>query len=319
MKLVSVTTGAGPARAGALLDDDGDPRVCDPATASELYRAARNAGGFLLPEGMVAFLETGAPGLALAHEAVAWAVQAGVATTPMATVKLVAPIPRPPKLLALAGNYQEHIAEGGGKQVDKATAVPNVFIKPSTTVLGPDEPLALPSRVSVTVDWELELGVVIGRRATNVSAGQALDYVAGYTIINDISSRTLEITKQRVETTPRTRFFDWLNGKWQDGFAPMGPYLVTRDEIADPQGLPLRLWVNDRLHQNGDTGQMIFTAAETVAWISQLCTLEPGDVIATGTPSGVGSTTGTYLAPGDVLRGEIDRLGILINSVVAGE
>jgi 2-keto-4-pentenoate hydratase/2-oxohepta-3-ene-1,7-dioic acid hydratase in catechol pathway len=319
MKLVSFVAGAGPARTGALLDGDGDTRICDLAAASALYRAARNAGGFLLPEEMVAFLETGLPGLTLASEVVAWVAETGEATIPLASAKLVAPIPRPPKLLALAGNYQEHIAEGGGKRLDKSTAVPNVFIKPSTTVLGTAEPLVLPSRVSTTVDWELELGIVIGRRANDVSEDRALDYVAGYTILNDISSRTLEIVKRRVETTPRTLFFDWLNGKWQDGFAVMGPYLVTQDAIPDPQGLPLRLWVNDRLHQNGNTGQMIFGVAEIVAWISQLCTLEPGDVIATGTPSGVGSTTGTYLVPGDVLRGEIGGLGTQINPVVAGE
>ena len=326
MKLVSFVTLDGPARLGALIEEGPQgpqgpqgQRVCDLAAASVRYRDREAPDGFVLPADMVAFLQTGERGLALARQVLAWADEAGVATAPLEAVRLVAPVPRPPKLLALAGNYQEHIVEGGGTPLDKPKAVPKVFSKPATTVAGPDQPLVLPTRVSRTVDWELELGVVIGRRAKYVPAEQALDYVAGYTIFNDVSSRSLEISKARAETGGFDEFFDWLNGKWQDGFGLMGPYLVTRDEIPDPQRLRLRLSVNGEVRQEGSSGQMIFSVAETVAWASTLFTLEPGDLIATGTPSGVGDASGAYLKAGDVLRGEIEGLGTLSNPVVDEE
>lgn len=319
MKLVSFTQLGGTPRLGALIENTGGQQVCDLARASYSYRATHARGGFVLPADIVEFLETGESGLALARDVLDWAMTSGSAVAPLEAVQLVAPVPHPPKTLALAGNYQEHIVEGGGSAVDKTRVVPMLFIKPSTSVAGPNQPLVLPHRVSQKVDWELEVGVVIGRRAKYVSAESALDYVAGYTIFNDISSRSLEITKTRTESRPRDQFFDWLNGKWQDGFGLMGPYLVTRDEIPDPQGLRLCLSVNDDIRQDGSSAQMIFTIAETVAWASTLCTLEPGDLIATGTPSGVGSSTNTYLKAGDVLRAEIDGLGTLINPVVAEE
>lgn len=316
MKLVSFAPLGGAPRAGAIIEDNRGVRVCDLAAASHDYRAMQAQGGFLLPEDIVEFLNTGERGLALAQEVLAWAVQSGFATMPLEAARIAAPVPRPPKLLALAGNYQEHIIEGGHTAVDKTKVVPMLFIKPSTTVTGPNQPLVLPSRVSQTVDWELELGVVIGRRATHVPAETALEHVAGYTIFNDISSRSLEITSARTQAGPRDKFFDWLNGKWQDGFGLMGPYLVTRDEIPDPQNLRIELSVNGETRQEASTGQMIFTVAETIAWASKLLTLEPGDVIATGTPSGVGSASKTFLKTGDVLCAEIEGLGVLINPVV---
>lgn len=316
MKLVSFTQLDGKPRPGAIIEDDSGTRVCDLATASYHFRATQAQGGFVLPADMVRFLETGEHGLNLARKVLAWVAGSGIATAPLASVRLVAPIPRPPKLLALAGNYQEHIVEGGGTAVDKTKVVPMLFMKPSTTLLGPGQPLVLPGCVSEKVDWELEIAVVIGRRAKYVSAETALEHVAGYTILNDISSRTLEITRGRAESRPRDLFFDWLNGKWQDGFGLMGPYLVTRDEIPDPQNLRLRLSVNGETRQDGSSAHMIFTIAETIAWASKLFTLEPGDVIATGTPSGVGSATNTFLKAGDTLRAEVDGLGTLVNPVV---
>jgi 2-keto-4-pentenoate hydratase/2-oxohepta-3-ene-1,7-dioic acid hydratase in catechol pathway len=229
-------------------------------------------------------------------------------------VKLLAAVPRPGKLLAIAANYQEHIEEGGGQRVDKTKITPRVFMKPSSCVIGPGDAIRLP-RISQTVDWELELAIVIGRTAEHVSAEQSTEYVAGYVVFNDISSRSLTIGAHR-EPRPGNEFFDWLNGKWQNTFAPMGPYLVTTDEVPDPDNLWLKLWVNGALKQNSNTRQMIFNTGELVAFCSSLVTLEPGDVIATGTPSGVGATTGTYLKPGDVVRGEVERLGVLENPVV---
>ncbi|MCW5853793.1 MAG: fumarylacetoacetate hydrolase family protein [Anaerolineae bacterium] len=243
-------------------------------------------------------------------------VEAGGPSYNLSQVRLLAPIPRPGKFLALAGNYQAHIEEGGGKRVDKTKITPRVFMKPSSCVVGPGEAVQLP-RVSDAVDYELELGIVIGRQAKHVSVDQALDYVAGYTIINDISSRSLNIGAHRTPR-PMDDFFDWLNGKWQDSFGPMGPYILTADEVADPDDLDLKLSVNGVLRQNSNTGYMIFNTREMVAFCSDLMTLEPGDVIATGTPSGVGDTTGTYLKAGDVMRGEVEGLGVLESPVVGG-
>lgn len=240
-------------------------------------------------------------------------MKAGNRSYLLSSVKLLAPIPRPGKFLALAGNYQSHIEEGGGKRVDKTKITPRVFIKPSSCVIGPGDAVPLP-RVSDTVDWELELGIVIGRVAKHVSVASALDYVAGYTIINDISSRTLNIGAHR---NPRDGdgWFDWINGKWQDGYGPMGPYILTSDEVADPDNLWMKLWVNGEIKQNANTSGMIFNTRELVSFASDLMTLEPGDVIATGTPSGVGATTETYLKAGDVMRCEIEGLGVLENKV----
>lgn len=316
MKLVSFAQLDGKPRLGAIIENDAETRVCDLATASCHFRATQAQGGFVLPADMVLFLETGERGLVLAQEVLEWVAESGIATAPIESVQLVAPVPRPPKILALAGNYQEHIVEGGGTAVDKTKVVPMLFMKPSTTLLGPGQPLVLPGCVSEKVDWELEIAVVIGRRAKYVSAETALEHVAGYTIFNDISSRSLEITRSRAESRPRDLFFDWLNGKWQDGFGLMGPYLVTRDEIPDPQHLRLRLSVNGETRQDGSSAQMIFTIAETIAWASKLFTLEPGDVIATGTPSGVGSASNTFLKAGDTLCAEVDGLGTLVNPVV---
>ncbi len=319
MKLASFVQLDGTPRLGAIVENNGGVRVCDLATASYGYRAIQAQGGFVLPADMVEFLETGESGLELARKVLAWAAETGASIAPLQAVRLVAPVPRPPKLLALAGNYQEHIVEGGGTAVDKSKVVPMLFMKPSTTLAGQGQPLVLPGCVSQKVDWELEVAVVIGRRAKYVPAETALEYVAGYTIFNDISSRSLEITTTRTQTRPRDLFFDWLNGKWQDGFGLMGPYLVTRDEIPDPQKLRLRLSVNNETRQDGSSAQMIFTIAETIAWASNLFTLEPGDVIATGTPAGVGSASKTFLKTGDILRADIEGLGTLINPVVNEE
>ncbi|MCW5880005.1 MAG: fumarylacetoacetate hydrolase family protein [Anaerolineae bacterium] len=251
---------------------------------------------------MVEFIAAGLP------------VQRGGRVYSLSQARLAAPIPRPGKLLALAGNFQDHIVEGGGQRVDKTSITPRVFMKPSTTIVGPGDPIRLP-RVSDTVDYELEMAIVIGKLARHVAVHQALDYVAGYVIVNDISSRSLNIGTHR-EARPMDDFFDWLNGKWQDSFAPMGPYILTADQVADPDDLWMKLWVNGELRQNSNTRHMIFNTAELVSFASDLMTLEPGDVIATGTPSGVGATTSTYLKAGDVVRCEVQGLGVLENPVV---
>jgi 2-keto-4-pentenoate hydratase/2-oxohepta-3-ene-1,7-dioic acid hydratase in catechol pathway len=226
-----------------------------------------------------------------------------------ASVRLLAPVLRPPKLLALARNFQDHITEGGGQPVDKQRVVPKLFLKPSSAIIGPDAPLCLPS-ISSTTDWEVELAVIIGTRCRNVAVEDALGMVFGYTIANDVSARTTDWHVERDEDI-WNGFFDWLNGKWPDGFAPLGPYLLTADEVPDPQNLELSLHLNGVQRQHSSTREMISTVAETIAFASRFMTLEPGDVIETGTPSGVGATTGSYLTSGDVMEARIEKLGVL--------
>ena len=226
-------------------------------------------------------------------------------------VRLAAPVPHPGKILALAGNYAEHIKEGGGKVVKKDKVTPRVFIKPATAVTGHGSPVSI-SRIAQFVDWEGELGVVIGRRGKYISKQQALQYVAGYTIVHDVSERQLMIRK-RSQSSEWDRFFDWLNGKWQDGFAPMGPWLVTRDELRDPGNLSVVTRVNGNVQQNGNTKQMIFDVPDIVHYCSHIFTLEPGDVIATGTPSGIGKPKNIRLKSGDVVEIEIEGIGVLRN------
>jgi 2-keto-4-pentenoate hydratase/2-oxohepta-3-ene-1,7-dioic acid hydratase in catechol pathway len=195
---------------------------------------------------------------------------------------------------------------------------PLLFLKPSTSIIGPGEPVYAPE-ISNAVDYELEIAVVIGKRCKHVKAADALGVVAGYMVANDISARTIDWGVERGEVTPRTAFFDWLNGKWPDSFAPMGPYIATTDDVPNPQALAMRLSVNGIVRQQASTGDMIFDIAETIEFCSRFMTLEPGDVILTGTPSGVGATTQTYLQPGDRIEAWIEGLGTLSTPVIAAE
>jgi 2-keto-4-pentenoate hydratase/2-oxohepta-3-ene-1,7-dioic acid hydratase in catechol pathway len=238
-------------------------------------------------------------------------------------VQLMAPIPHCRKLFALAGNYAEHIKEGASKDAIAALSkpvgrTPRVFMKPpSTTIIGPEEPILVP-KVGQFIDWEVELGVVIGQRCKYVQADAAFDVIAGYTIVNDISERKLHIW-ERDETLEWDKFFDWLNGKWMDHFAPMGPCITPHADIGDPHDLSICLRVNGRTMQQSHTGDMIFSIPMLVEYISSIVTLEPGDVIATGTPAGVGVAMDppVKLAPGDIVEAEVEKIGVLRNPVAA--
>jgi len=236
---------------------------------------------------------------------------------PLDSVKLLAPIPRPGKILALAGNYVEHIKEAGLKlglsDSPRITTVPRPFIMPATSVANPGDEIFWPA-YSETIDYELELAIVIGRKAKAVAMENTLDIIAGYTIVNDVSARTVTFKKNRAER-PWDEFYDWLNGKWADGFCPMGPYLLTADEIEDVQDLDMKLTVNGEVRQKANSSQMIHTVAQIVSFLSHLMTLEPGDIIATGTPSGVGFATGNYLKAGDRIEATIENLGTLTNTL----
>jgi 2-keto-4-pentenoate hydratase/2-oxohepta-3-ene-1,7-dioic acid hydratase in catechol pathway len=302
MKLVTYTEPIRGARLGITVND----QVYDlEDTGASL--------GLHLPNEMVGFLQLGQDGIQTALEVEAHVKQAGRPGWSMERVKLLAPILRPPKILALAGNYAEHVRESGWQMPDKEKVTPRVFVKPVTAVNHPGEPIIIPN-LTEAMDYELEMAAVIGTTGRFIDAAKALDHVAGYMVFNDVSARSLTIAEGR---TPRERdaFFDWLNGKWFDTFAPMGPYLVTSNEVGDPQALDMQLKVNDEVRQDSTTAAMVFTVAELVAFISQFMTLEPGDVIATGTPSGVGMGRGVFLEPGDVIEAHIEKLGTLVNPV----
>lgn len=232
-------------------------------------------------------------------------------------VELQVPIPRPNKLFLLAGNYADHIREGGGIASERAETFPYVFMKPaSTTLTPPGKPIRIPRISPNAIDWELELAVVIGKTIKGVSEADALDAVAGYTVINDISNRKFRPNPQRKER-PKDGFFDWLHGKWHDSFCPCGPCITSASAIPDPQALPMQLLLNSEIRQNATTGLMIFPVAAIIEFISSFVTLEPGDIISTGTPAGVGSTTGTFVKPGDTLTARIDQIGTLVTPVLA--
>jgi 2-keto-4-pentenoate hydratase/2-oxohepta-3-ene-1,7-dioic acid hydratase in catechol pathway len=241
------------------------------------------------------------------------------ARLPTPSLELLVPIPRPAKLFLLAGNYAKHIEEGGGIAAERAETFPYVFWKPPTTTLtDPGKPIRIPSVSPDHIDWELELAVVIGKLAKRVREADALDYVAGYTVINDISDRKFRPNPSRKERD-KDRFFDWLHGKWHDSFCPCGPCLVSADAVSDPQQLELQLRVNGQLKQDSTTANQIFPVAAVIEFISSFVTLEPGDIISTGTPAGVGHTTGQYLKAGDRVEATISSIGTLVSPVVAEE
>lgn len=250
----------------------------------------------------------------------AWVERQGTAIPAAArietdSVELLVPIPRPNKVFLLAGNYNEHIQEGGGAATERAETFPYVFMKPPTTTLtDPGRAVVIPKVSPQHVDWELELAVVIGRRGKHIPESQALQYVAGYTVINDISDRKFRPNPER-KKREKDAFFDWLHGKWHDSFCPCGPCITSADAVPDPQKLKMKLSVSGKVRQDATTGQQIFPVAAVVAFISNICTLEPGDIISTGTPAGVGNATGTYLKPGDTIDAWIEGIGALRSTV----
>lgn len=293
-------------RVGAVLDG----AVFDLAAALQ----ASGKGDPAQAASVLALLAAGPPALDEANAAVAWAETQGAQfAQPLDQVKLRAPIPCPGKLLCLAGNYASHLLEGGGTFPGKEKMIPRFFSKPCTSVIGTNDTIRVPASTGFA-DWELELAVVIGKTGRNLTPEQATDHIVGYTIFNDISARELTFRKE-LPLQEGDWFFDWLVGKWLDTFGPMGPWLTTADEVRHPDNLRMQLWYNGELQQDANTGQMIFSPAEAISFISQFVTLQPGDIISTGTPAGVGHSKKLRLNPGDHIRGEIEGLGVLENSV----
>jgi 2-keto-4-pentenoate hydratase/2-oxohepta-3-ene-1,7-dioic acid hydratase in catechol pathway len=221
-------------------------------------------------------------------------------------VKLLSPVPDPQKIICVGLNYRDHAAEGG-VPIPKD---PVLFSKFTTALIGHGEAIVLPP-VSQEVDYEAELVLVLGNTGRNIPAVSAMEYLAGYTIGHDVSARDWQLKKDGRQ---------WLAGKTFDTFAPTGPVLVTADEVPDPHNLAIALRLNGQTMQSSNTGQMIFTAAALVAYVSQVVTLHPGDLIFTGTPPGVGMARKppVFLKAGDVVEVEIERLGVLRNPVVQG-
>lgn len=218
----------------------------------------------------------------------------------LADVKLEAPL-HPGKIVAIGLNYADHAKETGKEAPDK----PLIFAKFPSAVIGPDATITWRASITEEVDWEAELAVVIGKRARDVSEDSALDYVFGYTCANDVSARDLQ---HRIDS-------QWTRGKSLDTFCPLGPCIVTRDEIADPHNLSIKTILNGEVMQDGSTGDMIFRIPYLIAYCSRMFTLEPGDVILTGTPAGVGRARKPprYLGDGDSVTIAVEGIGELTN------
>ena len=217
------------------------------------------------------------------------------------------------------GELRQARCRAGGTAAERDETFPYVFMKPaSTTLTHPGDPIVIPRVSPDQIDWECELGIVIGRRCRHVDEDEAMACIAGYTVVNDISDRAYRPNPKR-KPRERDKFFDWLHGKWHDTFCPMGPCILSADVVPDPQALPIKLMVNGQVKQDASTAEMVFPVPAIVAFLSELVTLQPGDVIATGTPSGVGSATGTFLKPGDWVRATIGPIGTLENPVEAEE
>lgn len=223
-----------------------------------------------------------------------------------ATVKLLPPVPDPPKIICLGLNYRDHAAESGAP-IPKE---PVLFSKYATALIGAGQPIVLPP-VSKEVDYEAELVIVVGKRGRPRNEQEAREYVAGYTVGHDVSARDWQLKKDQKQ---------WMVGKTFDTFAPTGPVLVTADEVPDPHRLAIRLRLNGQTMQDSNTGQMIFSVPAVLAYLAQVFTLEPGDLIFTGTPPGVGFARKpqVFLKAGDVVEVEIEGLGVLRNPVVQG-
>jgi 2-keto-4-pentenoate hydratase/2-oxohepta-3-ene-1,7-dioic acid hydratase in catechol pathway len=236
------------------------------------------------------------------HGWLAGETRAGPAVT-LESVELLAPVPRPGKIVCVGRNYVAHARERGFD----APPEPILFAKWANSVAAPGAVVEVPPQTE-RPDWEAELGVVIGRRCSRVPVERALDHVAGYTCLNDLSARDLQ-----------NRVSQWTRGKAIDGFLPMGPWLVTPDEVGDPQALSVRCRVNGETMQDGHTSLMIWSVAELIAFVSETISLEPGDVIATGTPAGIGAarTPPVFLRDGDLVEVDIERVGVLSTRISA--
>jgi acylpyruvate hydrolase len=307
MKLITFSR-EGVSRAGAIVEEKAvDLNLAYQAQLeSEGKIRAKQIAEAFVPADMTGFLQGGKESLELAKKAIDFALKNQDEVSykilhDVKDVKVEAPVPAPGKMVCVGHNYREHILE----MKREIPEFPVVFAKFANTIVGPQDDIPF-FPVSEQLDYEAEFAFVIGQRARNVSQADALDYVAGYTIVNDVTYRDIQ-----------RRTLQWLQGKTVEGSAPMGPWLITTDELTDPSGLNMVLTVNGEVRQSTNTANLVFTVQRLVEFLSELMTLEPGDVILTGTPGGVGFARNpqVFLKDGDVVRIEIDKVGVLENRV----
>ena len=286
MRLATIETPRGP-RSAMLLDN---------------HYIDLEATDASLPKSVRGLIEAGSSALKAAHQAAARSAKA--VRYEAAGVQLLPPIPDPPKIVCLGLNYRDHAIESGAA-IPKE---PILFNKYATALIGHGGSIMLP-RVSQEVDYEAELVIVVGKRGRNLKAAEGMNYVAGYTVGHDVSARDWQLKKEGKQ---------WMVGKTFDTFAPIGPVIVTPEELSDPHNLRIRLRLNGQTMQDSNTSQMIFRVGEILAYISQVFTIEPGDLIFTGTPPGVGFARKppVFLKSGDVVEVEIDGIGVLRNPVL---
>lgn len=309
MKLVTFTNATGHSRLGALV---GENKVIDLNYAYQAqlqsegkYRYKQIAEAYV-PSEMKAFVEGGDDSIAIAKDVAYYATENPSSfkhqlVYDKSDVKIEAPLNNPGKMICVGHNYKEHIQEMGRELPSN----PVVFTKFANTIVGPEDDIPY-YPISEQLDYEAEFAFVVGKQARNVSEADALDYVAGYTIVNDVTYRDIQ-----------RRTLQWLQGKTVEGSAPMGPWLVTSDELTDPAGLELVLTLNGEEMQRSNTSNHVFTVQKLVEFLSNLMTLEPGDVVLTGTPGGVGAARDpqVFMKDGDVVKVDIDKVGTLENRV----
>jgi 2-keto-4-pentenoate hydratase/2-oxohepta-3-ene-1,7-dioic acid hydratase in catechol pathway len=313
VRLVTFRRGRGQPKLGAVWHE----AVLDLLGLYKEVRAQRGElrrGRGTFPPDMLALIQGGEAALAQVREAWEYgrtlvdqqaidALAERRAAYPLKRVRLLAPLPSPARnVFCLGRNYAEHAAERGAAPPEH----PVYFTKPNTAVVGPGDDV-VHHAITRELDYEVELAVVIGRGGRDIARSEALGHVFGYTVINDVTARDLQKRHQQ-----------WFKGKSLDTFCPMGPVLVTADEVPDPQALAITLRVNGQTRQQSHTSKMIFPVAQCIEVLSQAMTLLPGDVIATGTPDGVGAATGAFLKPGDRLEAEVEGIGVLANRVTRG-
>jgi 2-keto-4-pentenoate hydratase/2-oxohepta-3-ene-1,7-dioic acid hydratase in catechol pathway len=256
-----------------------------------------------VPDDMLGFIERGSPALTAARSLSSDAT----AAVALSSVRLMAPIPRPRRNVVCVGlNYAEHVAESKSVVGADAPKYPVFFTKPPSTVIGPGDEIPWHGKVSTAIDWEVELAVIIGREGRDIAESATMEYVFGYTVANDVTARDLQ-----------QRHGQWYKGKGLDGFCPLGPVIVTADEIGDPHALDIMVRVNGVEKQRSNTRHLIFNIPRLIAEWSAGMTLYPGDILLTGTPSGVGvgRTPPEFLKPGDIVEAEIPAIGVLRNVV----
>ena len=302
MKLLRYDDAGGHGRLGVLRDGtviaiDHLVEACPMPPERLTLLAARGIAPAV--RGMLRWLQLGTPARATLASVVARTRASQWASLPLASVRLRAPVARPGKIVGVGRNYADHAKETGVAPFEQ----PRIIFKVSSSIADPGATVIRPDGVH-KMDFEAELGVVIGEFAHLVTAESALDFVAGYTALNDLSAREFQFDIAPAQTT---------FAKSMDGFCPLGPWLVTADEIADPQALRVQSWVNGVQMQDASTADMLFPVRALIAYVSQFMTLEPGDVIATGTPAGIGAfrTPPQWLAPGDRVRVEVSGIGVL--------